>query len=183
MDSGIRLTVMFVVGLILLAIGFTGRLGSVFGAIIDPGSMTGSAPGSGDQGLPTSGTLTPYEIGSYWYSALAPSLTDPGSGAMFQSMTIAIAVALAESGGKTDATNQNSNGSIDRGLWQINSVHSQYNASQLFQPAYNAMAAVQISNLGTNWQPWTTYNTGAYQQFLNQAQSAASQVLKDKSHA
>ena len=34
----------------------------------------------------------------------------------------ATAVALAESGGDTNATNHNTNGSYDYGIWQINTV-------------------------------------------------------------
>src|SRR2546421_10624367 len=87
-------------------------------------------------------------------------------------LTIAVAVSLAESGGNTTATNHNTNGTTDYGLWQINSVHSQYSTALLFNPDYNAKAAWDISSHGANWQPWTTYNTGAYQRYMSQAQAA-----------
>lgn len=76
---------------------------------------------------------------------------------------IAAAIAMAESGGNTTATNQDSNGTVDRGLWQVNSVHG---AQSTYDVMGNARAAVAISNNGQNWAPWTTYNTGAYRQFL-----------------
>ena len=76
---------------------------------------------------------------------------------------IAAAVAMAESGGNTTATNQDSNGTVDRGLWQINSVHG---AQSTYDVMGNARAAVAISNNGQNWAPWTTYNNGAYRQFV-----------------
>lgn len=76
---------------------------------------------------------------------------------------IAAAIAMAESGGNTTATNNDSNGTVDRGLWQINSVHG---AQSTYDVMGNARAAVAISNNGTNWTPWTTYTSGAYQQFL-----------------
>lgn len=79
---------------------------------------------------------------------------------------IAVAVALAESGGKTDAQHVNTNGTIDRGIWQINSVHG---AQSTFDPANNASAAVSISKNGTDWTPWTTFNSGAYKQFLGKS--------------
>lgn len=64
----------------------------------------------------------------------------------------AAAIALAESGGNSLATNNgNSNGSVDRGLWQINSVHG---SQSTFDPLANARAAVAISDNGTNWRPW-----------------------------
>lgn len=81
-------------------------------------------------------------------------------------LTIALAVAQAESSFKSDAINHNTNGSTDYGLWQINSIHG-YNSSQLLgNPLYNAQAAYKISGSGTNWRPWTTYTTGAYLKYM-----------------
>lgn len=76
---------------------------------------------------------------------------------------IAAAIAMAESGGNTTATDQDSNGSVDRGLWQINSVHG---AQSTYDVMGNARAAIAISNNGQNWAPWTTYTSGAYRQFV-----------------
>lgn len=103
------------------------------------------------------------QIASYAYAA----------GFRGNSLTTAIAICLAESGGNTTAVNHNTNGTTDYGLWQINSVHSQYNGTLLLSnPAYNAQAAWELSSHGINWQPWTTFNTGAYKKFLSQAQAA-----------
>lgn len=78
---------------------------------------------------------------------------------------IAAAVALAESSG--DPRNVG-DGGTSYGLWQVHlPAHPQYSASQMQNPLENAKAAVQISGNGTNWHPWTTYNTGAYQQYLH----------------
>ena len=79
---------------------------------------------------------------------------------------LAAAIALAESSGYVNATNQNTNGSTDRGLWQINSVHG---ALSTYSPRANTRAAIAISNNGTNWEPWTTYKTGAYRTYLGGA--------------
>jgi hypothetical protein len=76
---------------------------------------------------------------------------------------IAAAIALAESGGDPNSENHNANGTIDRGLWQINSIHG---AQSTFDIAGNVRAAIAISSNGRNWIPWTTYNTGAYRQFM-----------------
>jgi hypothetical protein len=76
---------------------------------------------------------------------------------------MAAAIALAESAGNPNAENHNTNGSTDRGLWQVNSI---WGALSTFSPTGNARAAIAISKNGTNWSPWTTYKTGAYQQFL-----------------
>lgn len=72
---------------------------------------------------------------------------------------IAAAVAMAESRGHVGAQHRNSNGSIDRGLWQINSVHG---AQSTLDPVANAKAAIAISKNGTDWRPWTTFRSGAY---------------------
>jgi hypothetical protein len=82
------------------------------------------------------------------------------------------AIALAESGGQTGATNKNTNGTIDRGLWQINSSHSQFNAQQLLNdPLYNAQAAVSVFK-SQGLTAWTTYSSGAYRNFLAGAANA-----------
>lgn len=74
-----------------------------------------------------------------------------------QAAEMAAAIAMAESGGKSDATNTNPDGSIDRGLWQINSVHGSLST---LDPMANAKAAVQISQNGSTWRPWCTAWSG-----------------------
>lgn len=76
---------------------------------------------------------------------------------------IAAAIAMAESSGDSQASNNNTDGSIDRGLWQINSVHG---SQSTFDVTGNVKAAIAISANGTNWHPWVTFNTGAYKKFL-----------------
>lgn len=76
---------------------------------------------------------------------------------------LAASVALAESSGRPSATDYDSNGTVDRGLWQINSVHG---ALSTYEPLANARAAVVISDNGTNFSPWVTYNSGAYKTYL-----------------
>lgn len=64
--------------------------------------------------------------------------------------------------------------SRDRGLWQINDrAHPDVTDAQAFNPLENAKAAYRISGGGTNWRPWTTYNSGAYKKWLNDARTAA----------
>jgi hypothetical protein len=92
--------------------------------------------------------------------------TQAGGSSSAQNM--AAAIAMAESGGRENASNRNSDGSIDRGLWQINSVHG---AMSTFDPVGNARAAVSISSNGRNWNPWTVFKTGAYKRFLSSAGS------------
>lgn len=78
---------------------------------------------------------------------------------------MAAAIALAESGGNSNAINSsNSNGSIDRGLFQINSIHGSNSTTDV---ASNVRYAIQLSKNGTDWTPWTVFKTGAYRRFLN----------------
>ncbi|HET7639956.1 MAG TPA: transglycosylase SLT domain-containing protein, partial [Ktedonobacteraceae bacterium] len=72
----------------------------------------------------------------------------------------AVAIALAESGGRTDVIGHNTNGTVDVGLWQINSVHGHSTAS-MQDPVQNAQAAHQIwAAAGNRWTPWVTFNRG-----------------------
>lgn len=81
------------------------------------------------------------------------------AGGSAQTAPMAAAIAMAESGGNSAAYDQDSNGSIDRGLWQINSVHGSQSSYDVMT---NARAAIAISNNGTNWRPWcTAYSDGA----------------------
>lgn len=95
---------------------------------------------------------------------------------------IAVAIALAESGGNTRAHNavppDNS-----YGLWQINMLGSmgperrkQFGLTsndQLYDPNVNAKAMSAISNGGTNWKPWTTYTRGTYRAYMARGMQAA----------
>ncbi|MGB5953657.1 MAG: transglycosylase SLT domain-containing protein, partial [Ornithinimicrobium sp.] len=66
------------------------------------------------------------------------------------------AIALAESGGNTNA--HNPSGEDSRGLWQINVAADPERAlwGDLYDPLVNAEAAYRISNRGTDMSPWTT---------------------------
>lgn len=85
------------------------------------------------------------------------------AGGSAQTAAMAAAIAMAESGGNSAAQDLDSNGTVDRGLWQINSVNG---SQSTFDVMGNARAAVAISNNGTNWNPWTTFTSGKYRQFL-----------------
>lgn len=76
---------------------------------------------------------------------------------------IMVGIGKAESGLRVDATSRpNSNGTIDHGWLQINSVHSQYSVAQLLtDPVYTAKAALDIYH-AQGLQAWSTYNSGAY---------------------
>lgn len=73
---------------------------------------------------------------------------------------MAAEIATAESSGQQNSTNHNTNGTVDRGYFQINST---WGALSTYDPAGNARAAIQISHNGSDWTPWMTYDSGAYQ--------------------
>lgn len=73
---------------------------------------------------------------------------------------LAAEIAMAESSGSSTAVDHNKDGSVDRGYWQINSVHG---ALSTFNPNGNAKAAIKISNNGKNWSAWVTYQKDEYQ--------------------
>jgi hypothetical protein len=98
-----------------------------------------------------------------------------------EDLDIAIAIALAESGGDPRAHNTKPPDN-SYGLWQINMIGSlgparrrDYGISsndELFDPYANARAAFQVSggNWGKrDWTPWSVYKSGAYEDFLPRA--------------
>lgn len=103
-------------------------------------------------------------------------------------LDIAVAVALAESGGRTDAYNGKGR---DRsyGLWQINMYGNMGPARQrefglasfddLKQPDVNAKAAYKIWK-SQGWQRgWTTYSSGAYKTHLDAAKATSGTAPRD----
>lgn len=78
---------------------------------------------------------------------------------------LAAEIARAESSGNPTATDADSNGTVDYGLWQDNSSNG--GGPQDFDPVANAQLAVHIWNerqasTGNGWSAWSTYNNGAY---------------------
>jgi lysozyme-like protein len=91
---------------------------------------------------------------------------------------------LAESSGNDQAVGdvnlQNGTWGPSVGLWQIRTLKGQTGSGALRDVSWltgdvshQATAMVAISGQGTDWSPWTVYNTGAYQQYLPQARAAA----------
>lgn len=111
-------------------------------------------------------TLTPAQI----YSLAR------GAGLSAAGATVATAIALGESGGRTDAQGdvglQDSKWGPSIGLWQIRSLKAEYgtggprDATRLTDPYFNAASMVAISGKGGNWRPWTVFTSGAYKKYL-----------------
>ncbi|MFN8074852.1 MAG: hypothetical protein U0Q15_05445 [Kineosporiaceae bacterium] len=99
----------------------------------------------------------------------------------FTSATIvtAVAIAMAESSCNPSATghNDDSRHTTDRGLWQINDYwHSEVSDTCAYQAQCNANAAYDISSKGTDWDQWSTWDSGSYRNFLDQAQAAVNRL-------
>lgn len=76
---------------------------------------------------------------------------------------LAIAVAKAESGLKCDRISKpNTNGTIDRGLFQLNSAYYPH----LPNCTDNILKAKEIRDAWGNWEAWSAYNNGAYKKYL-----------------
>jgi hypothetical protein len=98
---------------------------------------------------PSGGTLSCRGLEALWESA----------GGSPRAAFLAAEIAMAESSGRQYASLYNTNGTTDRGYWQINSIHGSLST---FGAHANARSAVLISHDGANWSPWVTYQTGAY---------------------
>jgi hypothetical protein len=135
---------------------------------------------------PADSTAVPVSSGSA-ITLSASQIAQYAADAGFQGddLTIAVAVALAESGGKTGAYNPVTNldsgapastpqGQGATGLWQIYvKVHPEFSGWDLTDPAQNAAAAFSVwSAAGGSWRPWTTYTTGRYQAYMGTATGA-----------
>jgi LysM repeat protein len=68
---------------------------------------------------------------------------------------MAAEIAMAESGGDPNAISPTD----DFGLWQINGSNGSLATLNPFQ---NAKSAITLSDNGADWNPWTTYHSGAY---------------------
>ena len=95
-------------------------------------------------------------------------------------LSVAVAVALAESGGNPLAYNPETasntpQGQGSFGLWQIyRKSHPEFSSWNLFDPQANANAAYQVYRAaGSSFTPWSTYKSGRYVQFLAAQQPPA----------
>lgn len=95
-------------------------------------------------------------------------------------LSMAYAIAMAESGGNARAHNGNAGtGDNSYGLFQINMLggmgperRKRYGLSSnddLYDPLTNARIAYQMSNGGKNWRPWSTYLRGDYKKYYGQS--------------
>lgn len=106
-------------------------------------------------------------------------------------LAVAVAVALAESGGNPRAYNPVTNldsgkpastptGQGAIGIWQIYlKVHPEFNGQNLYDPQTNANAAFSIYlAAGSSFHPWSTYGNGSgvYSGYMAQANDAVANL-------
>lgn len=102
-----------------------------------------------------------------------------------RNIVIAIAIAKAESNGKSNARCYNVGGgcsavpvagvrSTDMGLFQINDkAHPKVTSSIADDPGAAAVVAYKIAKNGVNFHAWSSYNSGSYLKFIPAAEKAA----------
>ncbi len=110
------------------------------------------------------------------YSAVQIAQFAQAAGFTGTNWTISVAIAEAESAGWSHARLIDTDCSVDRGLWQLNSYwHGEVSDSCAFTPSCAASATHTIWANG-GWGQWTTYTNGAYQAHMAEAQAAVNQV-------
>jgi len=121
-----------------------------------PGSASTSAASYSPKHAKTSTTLTSS------VSKLSGTLSCSGLEALWKAAGgsaaeafVAAEIAMAESGGNQYAHSPTN----DYGYWQINGSHG---SMATYNAMGNARAAIAISDNGRDWNPWTTYTSGAY---------------------
>lgn len=90
-------------------------------------------------------------------------------------LPISVAIALAESSGNPGAINK-AEGSY--GLWQIHLIaHPEFQGWNLLDAQTNANAAYNVyTAAGQTFNPWTTFTSGKYQSFMEQANQQVSNL-------
>ena len=114
-------------------------------------SQRSAAPASADG----SGKLVTQSAAQGMYSCSGLEQIWEQEGGSPAAALMAAEIAMAESGGNPNAISPTD----DFGLWQINGSNGSLATLNPFQ---NAKSAITLSDNGTNWNPWTTYRSGAY---------------------
>lgn len=94
-----------------------------------------------------------------WY--LAKLDYEAGWNEAFECMT-SVQVELAESQGFTHAIHVNLDGSKDRGIWQLNSIHAWITDEIAYDPVLATDAAFKLWSAANGWKDWAAYTTGVF---------------------
>lgn len=103
----------------------------------------------------------PWPTTRWTCTELATALRDAGMAA--PDAAVGAAIAVAESGGRSDALNVTTR-ERSVGPFQINLlVHRAYSESCVRSLSCSAAVVMRLSSGGRNWNPWTVFRTGAYE--------------------
>lgn len=129
------------------------------------------ALGGGSSACQPGSALEPVKAGTGALGAADVAKAGHAAGFRGSDLVIFVAVARAESAWSPAAKNQNTGGSVDYGLMQINSVHAAILAGGTWwDPNDNAVMARSVwEDAGSSWQPWVTYWRGTYRQWMGEA--------------
>lgn len=67
----------------------------------------------------------------------------------------ALVIMRRESGLQPSAINYNTDGTIDRGCFQVNSIHKDFDITKEFNPDYNAQVALIVYQ-AAGWRAWSS---------------------------
>lgn len=138
-------------------IGAIGGHGDHVHAAVDS-VLAAVGKGMSGAGAKATGKLTANQVRGLAYAA----------GFRGHDLDVAVAVAMAESGGKVRAQNKNTNGTTDRGIFQINSTHG---AGSTFDVNKNTAAAYSLYKNRGGFKDWVAYNSGAYKKYMGKTGS------------
>jgi len=138
-------------------------------------------PGATQEGF-TPEASAGYTAGDTQMSAVDVAKVYAQAGFTGDALVNMVAISRGESGWDPGA---NGDTSLTDGTWgpsvglsQIRSLNDQSgtggwrDGTRLADPLFNARAAYAISNGGTNFTPWTVWNEGIYQQYVEEAKAA-----------
>jgi hypothetical protein len=163
----------------ILVLGSLMILLAVLAAPAPAHAAAGHGQATADIGAPAPAAARPMSVSE----ALGCARPAKRAGFTRHDAVTAVAVGMAESACNAGATGYNGptagcpSGSVDRGMWQINSCyHPEVSNSCAYDANCSAAAAYTISSAGTDWQPWSTYDYGQYLNYLGVARQAVHQV-------
>ncbi len=77
-------------------------------------------------------------------------------------LVVAVMVILSESQGFDHAINTNPDGSSDRGIWQLNTIHAWITDEMAYDPAQASAAAFKLYMANSGFKPWAAFTSGVY---------------------
>jgi Lysozyme like domain len=101
-------------------------------------------------------------LGKQWEPrALARLIYEEGWNDAFELLT-SLQVCLAESQGYDHAIHVNLNGTQDRGVWQLNSIHAEITDEIAYDPVQATVYAFRLFAARKGWEDWAAYTTGVF---------------------